>query len=87
MEGADRLPLRKSLEGWTVTPLGGREICETLTSGGLQLTTAVLALSNTLGAWVMDCAWAEAMCRLSIHAADIDYKAVPNDVYTAIPME
>ena len=64
-----------------VTPVDGRSICDALTDGGLQLTTASLAPANTLGAWIMDCAWAEAMCRLDIHAADIDYKALPNEVY------
>ena len=38
-----------------------------------------------MGARIMDCAWAEAMCRLNIHPSDIEYKALPNDVYKAIP--
>ena len=76
----------KNFEDWKVTPVDGRAICDALTEGGLQLTTASLAPANTLGAWIMDCAWTEAMCRLNIHATDIDYKAVPNEVYTAIPM-
>ena len=62
----------KGFEDWKVIPLSGREICETLNNGGLQLTTAALAAPNTLGAWIMDCAWAEAMCRLHIQAADIE---------------
>ena len=60
----------KGFEEWRILPLDGKEICETLDNSGLQLTTAVLAGSNTLGAWIMDCAWTEAMCRLSIHTPD-----------------
>ena len=35
----------------------------------------------------MDCAWTEALCRVHIQATDIEYKALPNDVYKAIPAE
>ena len=67
--------------------MGGQAICEVPTNVGLQLATAALAPTNTLGAWIMDCAWAEAMCRLNIYASGIEYKALPNDVYKAIPVE
>jgi hypothetical protein len=46
----------KDFEEWKVTPVDGRAICDALTEGGLQLTTASLAPANTLGAWIMDCA-------------------------------
>ena len=70
-----------------MTPLSGREICENLSNRGIQLTAAALGPPKTLGAWLMDCAWTEAMCRLNIQAPDIEYKALPNDVYKAIPVE
>ena len=40
----------KNFEEWRIQPLGGKEICETLENSGLQLTSACLAGSNTLGA-------------------------------------
>ena len=67
----------KDFVEWRTTPVSGKEVCDTIFKKGIPISTGTLAASNALGAWIMDCAWTEAMVRLRVHHQDIEYKALP----------
>ena len=42
--------------------------------------------NNTYGAWLMDAIWTEMRCVLNVSREDVEYVAVPNEAYKAIPI-
>jgi hypothetical protein len=64
----------------------GDRVLEDLERAGIRIEVMHIKSNNTYGAWLMDAIWTEMRCVLNLSREDVEYVAVPNEVYKAIPV-
>ena len=64
----------------------GRKVIEDLKTAGIRIEVSNIKTNNIYGAWLMDGMWTELRCVLNISREDVEYVAVPNESYKAIPV-
>jgi hypothetical protein len=64
----------------------GEQGLEDLKSAGIRIEVLNIKANNVYGAWLMDAIWTEMRCALNISREDVEYVAVPNEAYKAIPV-
>jgi hypothetical protein len=65
---------------------GGRVVAD-LQAAGIRIDVMGLKNNNLYGAWLMDAIYTEVRCTINISRPDVEYVAVPNEAYKAVPVE
>jgi hypothetical protein len=83
--------IKYPIEEWKLgkdpnTQFDGRQVIEDLQRAGIRIEVMHIKTNNRYGAWLMDAIWTEMRCTLNLTREDVEYVAVPNEVYKAIPV-
>ena len=65
--------------------IDGRQVIEDLQRAGIRIEVMHMRANNTYGAWLMDAIWTDMRCAPNLSREDVEYVAVPNEAYKAIP--
>jgi hypothetical protein len=64
----------------------GDQVVEDLKRARIRIEVIHIKSNNVYGAWLMDALYTEARCAINISREDVEYVAVPNEAYKAIPV-
>ena len=86
-----RRAIKYSIEEWKLgenptEKFDGSKVIEDLQRAGIRIEVLHMKANNTYGAWLMDAIWTEMRCVLNLSREDVEYVAVPNEAYKAIPV-